>query len=39
VTLQIAGTALYDEEMKRQVATEVVDLAAGRAKQAEIKST
>ncbi|MDB4962596.1 MAG: hypothetical protein JWP01_2595 [Myxococcales bacterium] len=34
--LQIAGTALYDEQLKTSVATKVADLAAGKAKQAEL---
>ncbi|MFN0253898.1 MAG: hypothetical protein ACKV2T_43945 [Kofleriaceae bacterium] len=36
VTLEIAGTTLYDDQMKNSVATKVADIAAGKAKQAEI---
>jgi hypothetical protein len=36
VALQIAGTALFDDQMKQNVATKVADLEAGKAKLAEL---
>jgi hypothetical protein len=35
-TFEIAGTALYDEQMKSSVASKVANLDAGKAKQAEL---
>lgn len=36
VKLEVSGTALFDEQMKESTGTKVADLAAGKAKQAEL---
>ncbi len=36
VKFEVVGTALFDEQMKTSIGTKVADLAAGKAKQAEL---
>jgi hypothetical protein len=39
VKFEVSGTALFDEQMKKSIAIKVADLAAGKAKQAELAAT